>query len=100
MELYCTPKVNTLQLNSQKLFEHTYTSDLCGLGTLTARAVRQVTRRWPPACRSNAASKYAVGVLSPLISPSKALCPELTGATALPTHLPPVPMALGRPRPR
>jgi hypothetical protein len=34
MELYCTPKVNTLQLNSRKLLEHTYTSDLYGPGAL------------------------------------------------------------------
>jgi hypothetical protein len=37
---------------------------------------------------------------APLISPSKALSPEITGSTALPTQLPPIPMALGRPRPR
>jgi hypothetical protein len=35
MELYCTPKVNTLQLNTaSKLLEHTYTSNLYGTGTL------------------------------------------------------------------
>jgi hypothetical protein len=36
MELYCTPKSQyTTVIHSQKLFEHTYTSDLYGLGTLT-----------------------------------------------------------------
>jgi hypothetical protein len=54
---------------------------------MTARTVRQVRRRWPPTFHSSAASSYAVGVLSPLISPSKALSPEMTGSTTLPTHL-------------
>jgi hypothetical protein len=71
-----------------------------GGAAATARTVRQVTRRWPPTFRSGAASSFAVGVLNPLISPSKSVFPEMTGATALPTHRPPVPMALGRPRPR
>jgi hypothetical protein len=36
MELYCTPKSqHTTVKHSQKLFEHTYTSDLYGLGTHT-----------------------------------------------------------------
>jgi hypothetical protein len=36
MELYCTPKSqHTTVKHSQQLFEHTYTSDLHGLGTLT-----------------------------------------------------------------
>jgi hypothetical protein len=36
LELYWTPKVNTLQLKrSRKLLEHTYTSDPHGTGTLT-----------------------------------------------------------------
>jgi hypothetical protein len=70
-----------------------------GGAAVTARTVRQVHA----ACstfHSSAASSYAVVVLSPLISPSKALSPEMTGSTALPTQLPPVPMALDRPRPR
>jgi hypothetical protein len=71
-----------------------------GGAAVTARTVRQVTRHWPPIFRSSAASSYAVGVLSPLISPSKVLSPEMTDSTALPTQLPPVSMALGRPRPR
>jgi hypothetical protein len=71
-----------------------------GGASATAHTVRQVTRRWPPTFRSSAASSYAVSVLCPLISPSKALSPEMTGSTALPTQLPPVPMALGRPRSR
>jgi hypothetical protein len=71
-----------------------------GRAAVTARTVRQLTRRWPPAFRSSAASSYAVGALSPLISPFKSLFPEMTGATTLPTHLPPVPMILCRPRPR
>jgi hypothetical protein len=71
-----------------------------GGAAATARSVRQVTLRWPPDFRSSAASSYTVGFLSPLISSSKALSREITGATALPTHRPPVPMALGRPRPR
>jgi hypothetical protein len=44
-----------------------------GGAAATARTVRQVTRRWPPAFRSSAASSYAVGVLSPLIFSSKGL---------------------------
>jgi hypothetical protein len=71
-----------------------------GGAAATARTVRQVTRRWPPAFRSDVASSSAVGALSPLISPSKALSPEMTGATALLTYRPPVPVALGSPRPR
>jgi hypothetical protein len=36
MELYCTPKGQyTTVKHSQQLFEHTYTSDPHGLGTLT-----------------------------------------------------------------
>jgi hypothetical protein len=66
----------------------------------TARTVRQVTRRWPLAFSSSAASSYVVGVLSPLISPSKYLSPKMTGATKLPAHRSPVPVAIGRPRPR
>jgi hypothetical protein len=42
-----------------------------GGAAATARTVRQVTRRWPRTFRSSAASSYAVGVLSPLISPSR-----------------------------
>jgi hypothetical protein len=71
-----------------------------GGAAATARTVRQVTRRWTPTLRSSAASSYAVCVLSPLISSSKALSPEMTGSTALPIQLPPVPIALCRPRPR
>jgi hypothetical protein len=71
-----------------------------GGAVATARTVRQVRRRWPLAFSSSAASSYVVGVLSPLISPSKSLSPEVTGATELPAHRPPVPMVFGRPRPR
>jgi hypothetical protein len=46
-------------------------------GEVAATARRQVTRHWPPAFRSSAASSYAVGVLSPFISPSKSLSSEI-----------------------
>jgi hypothetical protein len=40
MELYCTPKSeHTTVKHSQKLFEHTYTSNLYGLGTLNSNRI-------------------------------------------------------------
>jgi hypothetical protein len=45
-----------------------------GGSATTVRTVRQVTRSWPPAFRSSAASSSAVGVLSPLfLSPRLSL---------------------------
>jgi hypothetical protein len=47
MELYCTPKSQYTTVNhSQKLFEHTYTSDLYGVGTLTPIEFLQQDLLW------------------------------------------------------
>jgi hypothetical protein len=62
----------TQSLASCSLFRAAH-SRRSGGAAATARTVRQVTRRWPPAFRSSTASSYAAGVLSPLISLSKSL---------------------------
>jgi hypothetical protein len=67
MELYCTPKSQyTTVKHSQKLFEHTYTSDLYGTGTLTPIEFFQQDLLWQPSnthslsC-SQKASKHTSG---------------------------------------
>jgi hypothetical protein len=47
MELYCSPKSQyTTFKHSQKLFEHTFTSDPHGLGTLTPIELFQQDLLW------------------------------------------------------
>jgi hypothetical protein len=74
MELYCTPKVNTLQLNSRKLFEHTYTSDPHGLGTLTPIEFFQQDLLWQSSNNhsnscSHKASKHTRSIHRPAFGP-------------------------------
>jgi hypothetical protein len=105
MELYCTPKTqHTTVKHSQKLFEHTYTSNLYGLGTLTPIEFFQQDLLWQSSnthshsC-SHKASKHTKSIRRRAIGPLAHHNGTSAYSPSLSFHLPaPTIECLHRPR--